>query len=226
MALVEIKVPSVGESVTEALLTQWYKEDGDLVRRDEALYVLETDKVTLEVTAEAAGRLKITVAAGTTVKIGAVVGGIDTDAAAAASEAGDQKAQKPEKEPAREEEPPAQPEKKPASKKAPAAGTPPRGSGRPGSPRPKHRRDPPRRPSPLLRWKGCRPRSGGWWPSTALTRAGFPAPAPAGGSPRATCCSSSSGNRSPPPQRPGPPRTRRRSARRANRWRRRSPESR
>ncbi len=121
MALVEIKVPSVGESVTEALLTQWYKEDGDIVRRDEALFVLETDKVTLEVTATAAGKLKITVAAGTTVKIGAVVGGIDTDAAGAASAKGGGSAEKPEKQPPRAQEPAAKPEKKTAPKKEPAA---------------------------------------------------------------------------------------------------------
>jgi len=83
---IDIKVPSVGESVTEALLAEWFKKDGDTVRKDEALFVLETDKVTLEVTAEAAGRLHIQVAAGTTVKIGSVVGSIDTISAAAAAE--------------------------------------------------------------------------------------------------------------------------------------------
>jgi 2-oxoglutarate dehydrogenase E2 component (dihydrolipoamide succinyltransferase) len=86
MATIEIKVPSVGESITEALLAQWFKKDGDTVRKDEPLFVLETDKVTLEVTAEAAGRLHITVPAETTVKIGTVVGSIDTASAAAAVE--------------------------------------------------------------------------------------------------------------------------------------------
>ncbi len=71
---IEIRVPSVGESVTEALLAQWLKRDGDLVRKDEVLLVLETDKVTLEVTAQATGRLSIRVAQGLTVKIGQVVG--------------------------------------------------------------------------------------------------------------------------------------------------------
>ncbi len=75
---IEIKVPSVGESITEALLAQWFKKDGDTVRKDEPLFVLETDKVTLEVTAEAAGRLSIAVPAGTTVKIGTIVGRIET----------------------------------------------------------------------------------------------------------------------------------------------------
>lgn len=76
--LVEIKVPSVGESVTEAVLAEWFKKDGDPVRKGEALYVIETDKVTLEVEAEADGVLKISVIEGETVAIGAVVGTIDT----------------------------------------------------------------------------------------------------------------------------------------------------
>jgi 2-oxoglutarate dehydrogenase E2 component (dihydrolipoamide succinyltransferase) len=88
--IVEIKVPSVGESVTEALLAQWFKSDGDLVKKDEPLFVIETDKVTLEVISEAAGVLSIKVQEGETVAIGAVVGSIDTAAApkpAAAPEA-------------------------------------------------------------------------------------------------------------------------------------------
>ena len=80
--LIEIKVPSVGESVTEALLAQWFKTDGDLVKNDEPLFVIETDKVTLEVVAEADGVLSIKVPEGETVAIGAVVGTLDTDAAA------------------------------------------------------------------------------------------------------------------------------------------------
>ena len=80
--LVEIKVPSVGESVTEAVLAQWFKKDGDQVKKGEALFVIETDKVTLEVEAEAEGVLKISTGEGETVSIGAVVGTIDTAAAA------------------------------------------------------------------------------------------------------------------------------------------------
>ena len=79
---IEIKVPSVGESVTEALLAEWFKQDGDAVEKNEALFVIETDKVTLEVEAEAAGRLKILVPEGETVAVGTVVGEIDTEAAA------------------------------------------------------------------------------------------------------------------------------------------------
>ncbi len=81
--IVEIKVPSVGESVTEATLAEWFKKDGDTVQKDEPLFVIETDKVTLEVVAEADGVLSIKVQAGETVAIGAAVGTIDTEAAAA-----------------------------------------------------------------------------------------------------------------------------------------------
>jgi len=79
--LIEIKVPSVGESVTEALLAQWFKNDGDKVKKDEPLFVIETDKVTLEVVAESTGVLSIKISEGETVAIGAVVGTIDTEAA-------------------------------------------------------------------------------------------------------------------------------------------------
>lgn len=74
---IEIKIPSVGESVTEALLAEWFKQDGDFVQKDEPLFVIETDKVTLEVTAQADGILKIDVVKDTTVAIGAVVGSIE-----------------------------------------------------------------------------------------------------------------------------------------------------
>ena len=84
---IEIKVPSVGESVTEALLAEWFKQDGDIVEKNAPLFVLETDKVTLEVEAEAAGQLKILVSEGETVAIGAVVGTIDPAAAGEAAPA-------------------------------------------------------------------------------------------------------------------------------------------
>ncbi len=75
---VEIKIPGVGESVQEAVLAEWFKQDGDQVQKDEPLFVIETDKVTLEVVAETGGILKILVQAGETVAIGAVVGTLDS----------------------------------------------------------------------------------------------------------------------------------------------------
>ena len=85
--VIEIKVPSVGESVTEALLAQWFEKDGDLVKKDEPLFVIETDKVTLEVAAEEDGVLAIKVPEGETVAIGAVVGTLDTGAVSKAEPA-------------------------------------------------------------------------------------------------------------------------------------------
>ncbi|MEX1298177.1 MAG: 2-oxoglutarate dehydrogenase complex dihydrolipoyllysine-residue succinyltransferase [Desulfotignum sp.] len=74
----DVKVPNVGESITEALLVQWLKNDGDTVQTDEPLFVIETDKVTLEVTADTGGTLNIKVKEGETVAIGAVVAVIET----------------------------------------------------------------------------------------------------------------------------------------------------
>jgi len=85
--LIEIKIPSVGESVTEALLAQWFKSDGDPVQKDEPLFVIETDKVTLEIVAEADGVLSIKVAEGEMVAIGAVVGTLDSEGTARAGAA-------------------------------------------------------------------------------------------------------------------------------------------
>ncbi len=74
---IEIKIPHVGESVQEAVLAEWFKQDGDSVNKDEPLFVIETDKVTLEIAAELAGVLKILTPEGETVAIGAVVGTIE-----------------------------------------------------------------------------------------------------------------------------------------------------
>lgn len=80
----EVKVPAVGESITEATIAEWNKSSGDYVERDEVLLSLETDKASVEVVAENAGVLTIKVEEGETVEIGSVVGEIDTDAKAPA----------------------------------------------------------------------------------------------------------------------------------------------
>jgi len=84
---IDILIPSVGESVQEAVLAEWFKQDGDNVQKDEALLVIETDKVTLEVVAEESGVLKILIQEGETVAIGAVVGQIETDQVTATASA-------------------------------------------------------------------------------------------------------------------------------------------
>ena len=79
----EIKVPTLGESVTEATVIQWFKAEGDVVAVDEPLLELETDKVTLEVNATAAGTLReITAKAGENVDVGSLLGLIGAGPAA------------------------------------------------------------------------------------------------------------------------------------------------
>jgi 2-oxoglutarate dehydrogenase E2 component (dihydrolipoamide succinyltransferase) len=79
----EIKVPPVGESITEVTLSAWKKKDGDQVEMDEVIAELESDKATFELTAEKAGTLKLTAAEGDTLAIGAVVATIEDGGAAA-----------------------------------------------------------------------------------------------------------------------------------------------
>ncbi|MGA2642156.1 MAG: dihydrolipoyllysine-residue succinyltransferase [Spirochaetia bacterium] len=77
----EILIPSVGESVTQGILSSWLKSAGDVVEEGSDLFELETDKATVTVPAPASGALAVSVAAGTEVTIGQVVGTIDTDVA-------------------------------------------------------------------------------------------------------------------------------------------------
>ena len=80
----EIRVPALGESVTEATIAKWFKNVGDAVKADEPMVELETDKVTVEVPAPASGKLSsISAAAGTTVNVGALLGAIEEGAAGA-----------------------------------------------------------------------------------------------------------------------------------------------
>ncbi|MDN5201821.1 2-oxoglutarate dehydrogenase complex dihydrolipoyllysine-residue succinyltransferase [Fulvivirgaceae bacterium BMA10] len=75
-----MKVPTVGESITEVTIAQWLKKDGDFVEMDEVVAELESDKATFELPAEAAGILRIKAEEGDTLEIGAVICEIDTDA--------------------------------------------------------------------------------------------------------------------------------------------------
>jgi 2-oxoglutarate dehydrogenase E2 component (dihydrolipoamide succinyltransferase) len=84
MALIEVKIPPLGESISSGILAKWHVADGDTVRKDQPLFELETDKITSEGTAEVAGRISLRVAPGTEVKIGQVVATLDTTVSAAA----------------------------------------------------------------------------------------------------------------------------------------------
>ncbi len=86
-----MKIPSVGESITEVTIAQWLKADGEYVERDEILVELETDKATQEFPAEASGILSIKVAEGETVEIGALIATIDENGGKAATPKEDKK---------------------------------------------------------------------------------------------------------------------------------------
>src|ERR1700755_2433760 len=83
--MIDIKVPTVGESINEVTLVKWLKQDGDYVDRDEVIAELESEKATFEVNAEKAGSLKTLVKEGDTLKIGDVLANIDETAAKPAS---------------------------------------------------------------------------------------------------------------------------------------------
>jgi 2-oxoglutarate dehydrogenase E2 component (dihydrolipoamide succinyltransferase) len=78
--MVDVKVPSVGESISEVTLASWLKKDGDIVKLDEAICSIESDKATLEISAPKAGQLKILVKEGETVAIGTKVAEVDETA--------------------------------------------------------------------------------------------------------------------------------------------------
>ncbi len=111
MSIVEMKVPTIGESVTEVTLSQWLKGNGDYVEMDEAICEFESDKATLEFPAEAAGKLIHVASEGDDLEIGALVARIDTSVSAEAG--GDDRsgngkaAEEPKEEP--KEEPAPQP---------------------------------------------------------------------------------------------------------------------
>jgi 2-oxoglutarate dehydrogenase E2 component (dihydrolipoamide succinyltransferase) len=82
MPNLEVKIPPMGESISSGILAKWHVQNGDIVKKDQALFELETDKITSEGTAEAAGKITLSVEPGAEVKIGQVVATIDTDASA------------------------------------------------------------------------------------------------------------------------------------------------
>src|SRR6266567_7449687 len=74
---IEVKIPAVGESITSGVVSVWHKKSGDFVNEGEALFTLETDKVSTEIVAEKAGMLETEADEGQEVKIGEVVATID-----------------------------------------------------------------------------------------------------------------------------------------------------
>jgi 2-oxoglutarate dehydrogenase E2 component (dihydrolipoamide succinyltransferase) len=84
MPLIEVKIPPMGESISSGIIAKWHVGDGDLVRKDQPLFELETDKITIEGAAESAGRISLKAAKGAEAKIGEVVATIDPSGEGAA----------------------------------------------------------------------------------------------------------------------------------------------
>src|ERR1041384_6454406 len=100
--MIDIKVPTIGESISEVTLLKWNKNNGDYVERDEVIAELESEKATFEVNAEKAGVLKTVAQEGDTLKIGDVLASIDETAAkietkGQKSEVGSQKSEEKKK---------------------------------------------------------------------------------------------------------------------------------
>jgi 2-oxoglutarate dehydrogenase E2 component (dihydrolipoamide succinyltransferase) len=114
---IEVKIPSVGESITSGVVSAWHKKSGEFVNEGEALFTLETDKVSTEIVAEKGGVLETKVPEGQEVKIGEVVAIIDDSKQPAA----EQKEEKPKKKEPEEKKKETEPEKKAAAEKAPVA---------------------------------------------------------------------------------------------------------
>src|SRR6266480_476973 len=117
---IEVKIPAVGESITSGVVSAWHKKSGEFVNEGEALFTLETDKVSTEIVAEKAGIIETKVPEGQEVKIGEVVAVIDDSKGKPA----EKKEEKPKRKEPEKKEKEADSEKKVAEEKAPiAAGT-------------------------------------------------------------------------------------------------------
>src|ERR1700680_2374844 len=97
---IEVKIPAVGESISSGVVSVWHKKSGDFVNAGDALFTLETDKVSTEITAETPGVLDTMVPEGQEVKIGEVVATIDDSKTAPAKSEPAEKKASPEKKPA------------------------------------------------------------------------------------------------------------------------------
>jgi 2-oxoglutarate dehydrogenase E2 component (dihydrolipoamide succinyltransferase) len=114
---IEVKIPAVGESITSGVVSAWHKKSGEFVNQGEALFTLETDKVSTEIVAEKAGILETKVPEGQEVKIGEVVAIIDDSKGTPA----EKKEEKPKKKEPEKKEKEAEPGKQAAEGKAPVA---------------------------------------------------------------------------------------------------------
>lgn len=99
---VEVKIPTIGESITEVTLSSWLVEDGEYVNEGDVICEIESDKATVELPAESSGVLKQSAEEGAELEIGAVIGTLDTDAKGEAPKKDESEEKKPEKKEAQE----------------------------------------------------------------------------------------------------------------------------
>ena len=119
--ILEMKVPSPGESIKEVEIATWLVKDGDYVEKDQAIAEVDSDKATLELPAEMSGVITLKAEEGDTVAVGAVVCLIDTDAAKPAGDAPAAKAEAPKAEAPKAEAPKAEAPKAEVKTEAPKA---------------------------------------------------------------------------------------------------------
>src|SRR5919198_4763312 len=124
---IELKIPAVGESITSGVVSTWHKKSGEFVNEGDALFTLETDKVSTEIVAEKTGVLETKVPEGQEVKIGEVVAIIDDSKEPPA----EKKEEKPKKREPEEKKKEPESGKKVAEEKAPVAAGADRGTPQP-----------------------------------------------------------------------------------------------
>ena len=153
--IIEVKVPSVGESVTSGVVSAWHKKSGEFVNEGEPLFALETDKVSTDIVAEKSGVLETKVPEGQEVKIGEVVAIIDDSKQGAKQE----KEEQPQKTEPEEKKKKTESQKKPelCPQASTVAGRSPQASTVAG-------------PSQRLRPQHSRPESAGLWKKRSLSR--------------------------------------------------------
>ena len=149
--IIEVKVPSVGESVTSGVVSAWHKKSGEFVNEGEPLFALETDKVSTDIVAEKSGVLETKVPEGQEVKIGEVVAVIDDSKQTAKQD----KEEKPKKTEPEEKKKKTESQKKPEAVAAQASTV----AG----------------PSQRLRLQLSRPESAGLWKKRSSSRKKLPA---------------------------------------------------
>ncbi len=115
--MIEVKIPSPGESISEVQLASWLVKDGDYVEKDDEIAEIDSDKATLSISAEESGKIQLEAEEGDTLEVGAVIAKIDTDAEAPEKDTKEEREEESEEE--REKEPSEEKQEDTSKKEAP-----------------------------------------------------------------------------------------------------------